>query len=80
MALAQEMKMTSVVIYHSDRFDVVSYGNGFSYAVHDNITQRSMFVEGDDAAQFRAELDDFERVFPEAPYDDFYAEQLAIRE
>jgi hypothetical protein len=72
--------MTHTIIFHSDRFDVVSYGNGLSYAVHDNINKRSMFVHGDDATQFRKELEAFEIADPEKPYDDFYAEQLAIRE
>lgn len=72
--------MKRVVIYHSDRFDVVSYGNGLSYAVHDNIARKSFFVQGDDAAEFRNELAAFEKIFPETHYDEFYAEQMAIRE
>ncbi len=72
--------MTRTTIYHSDRFDVVSYGNGLSYAVHDNINKKSMFAQGDDAVIFRDELEAFETTFPDRPYDDFYAEQLAIRE
>lgn len=72
--------MTRTIIFHSERFDVVSYGNGVSYAVHDNIARKSMFVDGDDAAEFREELEAFEEAFPERHYDEFYSEQLAIRE
>lgn len=72
--------MTRTLLYHSERFDVVSYGNGLSYAVHDNITRKSMFVQGEDAVAFREELETFERLFPKTRYDEFYAEQLAIRE
>jgi hypothetical protein len=72
--------MTRTVIFHSDRFDLVSYGNGLSYALHDNIAQTSMFVQDDDAAAFRDETGAFGKTCPEAPYDSFFAEQLAIRE
>ena len=72
--------MKRVVIYRSNRFEVVSYGNGMSYAVHDNTNKQSMFVLScDDATEFRNELEVFEATFPNASYDDFYAEQLATR-
>lgn len=71
---------TRVTIYHSARFDVVSYGNGLSYAVHDNISHKSGFVQGDDAITFRAELEAWEEAFPERCYDEFYAEQLDVME
>ena len=70
--------MRRATIFHSDRFDVVSYGNGLSYAIHDNINKTSAFIQGeDDVAQFRAELDSFPE---DLPFDDFYAEQISIRE
>lgn len=72
--------MTRNHVYHSDRFDIVSYGNGLSYALHDNINKMSMFVQGDDAAEFRAEWEAFEEANPEAPIDWFCEEQIAIRE
>lgn len=71
--------MNRVIVYHSDRFDLVSYGNGLSYALHDNIARKSMFVQGDDAAIFREEWEAFEATCPEAPLDGFFAEQIAIR-
>lgn len=72
--------MTRVTIYHSARFDVISYGNGLSYAIHDNINRVSAFVQGDDAIEFRRELEQWESLFPSTHYDEFYAEQIAIRE
>lgn len=68
--------MTRVVIFHSARFDIVSYGNGEAYAVHDNPEKRSMFVQGDEATEFRAEFDAWPA---DLPIDDFCEEQLAIR-
>lgn len=69
--------MTRITVYHSDHFDLVSYGNGSSYALHDNIKQTSMFVQGDDAIDFRDEWQSFANTCPEAPFDRFFAEQLA---
>jgi hypothetical protein len=71
--------MTRTIIYRSERFDVVSYGNGLAYAVHDNVNRRSMFVQDDDATAFREELEQWEALFPTTHYDEFYTEQLAIR-
>lgn len=72
--------MTRTIVFHSNRFDLVSYGNGLAYALHDNIARKSMFVQGDDAAEFRAEWQAFENACPEAPLDSFCEEQIAIRE
>lgn len=72
--------MTRTIIYHSDRFDVVSYGNGTSYAIHDNINKVSAFVESDEAEAFRDELEVWENLFPHTHYDEFYVEQIAIRQ
>lgn len=66
--------MYRVTIFHSERYDLVSYGNGLSYAVHDNKAKVSAFVQGDDAAAFREEFD----AWP-GDYADFCAEQIAIR-
>lgn len=72
--------MKHVTVYHSERFDLVSYGNGWAYALHDNITKTSMFVQDDDATEFRNDWEAFEAAFPELPLDGFFEEQLAIRE
>lgn len=72
--------MTRTIIFHSDRFDLVSYGNGTAYAVHDNIERRSMFVQDDDASEFREEMEAYEAAFPDLPTDVFLEEQLALRE
>lgn len=68
--------MKRAIIFHSDQYDLVSYGNGASYALHDNIGKRSFFVQyGDEATEFRNEFE----AWP-GQYDDFCAEQFAIRE
>jgi len=69
--------MSRVVIYHSEAFDLVSYGNGLSYALHDNRNKKSLFVQGDDAAKFRRELDSWEANFPEKPYDEIFSAMMS---
>jgi hypothetical protein len=68
------------ILYRSERFDLVSYGHGEAYALHDNAKRVSAFIQGDAATEFQMEWETFERVCPEAPLDDFFAEQIAIRE
>lgn len=68
--------MKRAIIFHSGQYDLVSYGNGASYALHDNTNKQSLFIQyGDEATEFRSELD----AWPGA-YDDFCAEQFAIRQ
>jgi len=67
--------MKRVTIFHNDRYDLVSYGNGLGYAVHDNVAKVSAFVQGDDANEFREEYE----AWP-GDYADFCAEQIAIRQ
>lgn len=38
-------------------FTVTSYGNGLSYLLRDRAARRELFVQGDDAAEFRDELE-----------------------
>lgn len=70
--------MSRVIVYHSDRFDLVSYGNGLSYELHDNASKQSVFVQGDDASAFREQWEAFENACPEASLDGFFAEQIAL--
>lgn len=65
-----------VTIFHSNKFDLVSYGNGLSYALHDNSNKKSLFVQGDDATDFRNILDLYETKNPEMPYDDIMTELM----
>lgn len=39
------------------RFEVTSYGNGTAYAIEERATGRSIYFQGDEAAQFIDELD-----------------------
>jgi hypothetical protein len=68
--------MQRVTIFHSDRYDLVSYGNGLCYAAHDNQAKVSFFVQGDDANDFRAEMEAWPDDIATA---NFLAEQFAIR-
>jgi hypothetical protein len=63
-----------VVVFNSDKFALVSYGNGMSYALHNHRARRSLFVQGDDATTLREEIESWERVDPDKPYDEIYAE------
>ena len=65
-----------VYVYHSRKYDLNCYGRGIAYALHDNIGKQSLFVEGDDAADFALALDHYENRFPEAPFDDIMAELM----
>lgn len=50
-----------MIIENTDRFTVESHGNGAAYTITDKITGESKYVQyGDDAAQFRSELDSIE--------------------
>ena len=68
--------MKRAVIFHSDKFDLVSYGNGLSYALHDNVNKKSLFVQGDDAIDFRNIVELYETKNPEMAYDDIYTEVM----
>ncbi len=57
--------MKRVVIYQTTEFIIVSHGNGLAYDMQRTATRESMFLRGDDATCFRAELDDVERRFPD---------------
>jgi hypothetical protein len=66
--------MTRTILFTSDRFALVSYGNGASYALHNHEAKKSLFVQGDDATTLRDEIESYERCFPDKPYDEIYAE------
>jgi hypothetical protein len=72
--------MKKTIVFHSLRIDVVSYGNGTAYAVHDNYARKSYFAQDEDASALREEWQTYEAAFPEFPIEDFFVEQIAIRE
>ena len=69
--------MTRNHIYHSELFDLVSYDNGVSYALHDNKAKRSLFVQDEDADELRSAIELWEHIDPDKPYDEIYAEIMS---
>lgn len=66
------MYSSKTVIHESDSFTVTSYGNGAAYAIE--TPTHSLFLQGDDAAQFRDELDAREQARPDMLTADILAE------
>lgn len=57
--------MNNVIIRQSENYILTSYGNGIAYNLHNTALDKSVYVQGDDAAQFRKELEARENAFPE---------------
>ncbi len=57
--------MRNVVILSGKDYAVTSYGNGLSYRLDNHATKQSAFLQGDDATQFRTDLEDTEAAWPE---------------
>lgn len=49
--------MKSALVHNTRRFNCLSYGNGLAYTLENKLTRTSILFQGDDADQFRAELD-----------------------
>lgn len=49
--------MKSCLIHSTRRFTCLSYGNGLAYTLEQRSTRNSILFQGEDADQFRAELD-----------------------
>jgi hypothetical protein len=56
--------MKQVTLVNSDRFELISYGNGSAYMLTNIKTRREFFVQDDDATAFRNEWEEHERMFP----------------
>ena len=54
----------SQIIAQFDGYVLTSHGNGWAYTLADTMHRQSVFVQDDDAAQFRAELGAYERAHP----------------
>lgn len=50
------MAISTRTLAEGDGFVVDSVGNGFAYAFTDTLSGRSVWLQGDDAADFRREL------------------------
>lgn len=57
--------MNSVVILAGEPFTLTSYGNGTAYSLRNAARKQSIFVQGDDAAAFREEMERREEFFPD---------------
>lgn len=76
--------MTSQVTIHQSgaqagKFQVVSYGNGTAYAFQfgeAGSPMRTLFLQGDDASQIRAEFDAIEAANPDTLTRDAWLEVL----
>ena len=59
--------MTRIRIYAATPgYEIISHGNGLAYEVIRSGDFASVFLQGDDAATFRAELDAADEIGPEA--------------
>lgn len=57
--------MTSEVIIMSGYRHVLrSFGNGWAYELRDTVTHQSIWLQDEDATQFRTELTDLENAHP----------------
>ncbi len=54
--------MNGIAIYASERYSVTSHLNGFAYTLKRASDSAETFLQGDEAADFRAELENAERV------------------
>jgi hypothetical protein len=55
--------MRTDIFEQTDRFTLVSYGNGMAYAMFNKKRETSFFVQGDDATAFRKEYHDYLRAW-----------------
>lgn len=59
-----------ITIMAGVEFRLDSYGNGAAYTLVNAAANRSTYVQGDDATQFRDELDAVETTFPNGSPDE----------
>ena len=55
--------MTSIELTEG-AFIITSYGHGLCYEVRDRLSKRSIFLQGDEAADFRVEYDTLSELHP----------------
>jgi hypothetical protein len=58
------MIMQQVTLVNSDRFELISFGNGSSYLLTNVQTRQEFHVQDDDATAFRDEWEEHENMFP----------------
>lgn len=62
--------MKSVIIHSTRRFTCMSYGNGLAYTLEQRSTRASILFQGEDADQFRTELENLTNGRLPLSYDD----------
>lgn len=77
-ALTQGNTMQAVTIYDTRRYRVVSHGNGLAYTFtcksRDGLSDLEVFFQGDDAAIFRHEIEQWEAYHPHKSCDAIFHE------
>jgi hypothetical protein len=57
--------MPAVIIRQSANFTLTSYHNGLSYSLNNTAQAKSVYLQGEDAEEFRTELSLLEKLKPE---------------
>jgi hypothetical protein len=65
-----EGKMLNLVIFSGKRFQVASHWNGLAYTITALSDQASIYLQGDDAADFREQWESAETASPDRLIDD----------
>jgi hypothetical protein len=58
-----------ITIYDTPNYLVDSYGNGAAYVFTSKVTGRDIYLAGDDAEIFRADLDGYTECQPQLEFD-----------
>ncbi len=66
--------MRQVTLSDTPNYRLVSYGNGLAYSLAKKETTTDVYFQGDDATQFREELEAMENADPERLTDDILGE------
>ena len=61
--------MRSATIAQGERYKLISWGNGLAYCLEDTCEGLDVFVQGDEASDFRAAWDAVETVMADKPHD-----------
>jgi hypothetical protein len=70
--------MRTVTIISLPDYCVLSHWNGAAYTIERKTDGASLFLQGDDAAEWRREFVAYETKFPELPTSEFLKETLSL--
>ncbi len=60
------------MIYDTQDFELVSYGNGTAYTLQRKSDEKTIHWQGDDALQFKTDMDIWEYWHPNGPFNDYF--------